>query len=42
VAVEDELVLAADGVAEGDEADVVERALAEHRLSLALSPDVER
>ena len=42
VAVEDELVLAADGVAEREEARVVARARDEHLLALALLADVER
>ena len=42
VAVEDQLVLAADGVAERDEARVVGRAHLEHLLALAVLADVER
>ena len=42
VPVEDELVLPADGVDEGDVADVVARAGRKHLLSLALLADVER
>src|SRR6185503_9114960 len=42
VSVEDELVLAADGVDEGDVADVVSRAGRKHLLSLPLLADVER
>ncbi len=42
VAVEDQLVLAADEVAEGEEARVVARARDEHLLALAIAPDVER
>ena len=42
VPVEDELVLAADGVAEREEARVVPRARDEHRLALAVLADVER
>src|SRR5207249_2849908 len=42
VSVEDELVLAADGVAEGDEARVVPRAGSEHLLPLAVAAEVER
>ena len=41
VPVEDQLVLPADRVAEGDEADVVARALDEHLLAVALLADVE-
>ncbi len=41
VPVEDQLVLPADGVAEGDEAEVVARALDEHLLAVALLADVE-
>ena len=40
--VEDELVLAADAVAERDEAGVVARARDEHLLALAVAADVER
>ena len=39
--VEDQLVLPADRVAEGDEAEVVARALDEHLLAVALLADVE-
>ena len=42
VPVEDQLVLAADAVAEGDEARVVPRARGEHLLALPVAPDVER
>ena len=42
VSVEDELVLAADGVDEGDVADVVSRAGRKHLLALPLLADVER
>src|SRR4029077_12180171 len=42
VAVEDQLVLAADGVAEGDETRVVTRPRREHLLPLAVSEDMER
>jgi hypothetical protein len=42
VSVEDQLVLAADGVAEGDEACVVARAGGEHLLALAIAAEVER
>ena len=42
MAVEDQLVLAADGVAEGDETGVVARAGGEHLLALAIAEDVER
>ena len=42
MAVEDQLVLAADGVAERDEARVVARARAQHLLALAVLADVER
>ncbi len=42
VAVEDQLVLAADGVDEGDEAEVVAGADAQHLLPLALLAEVER
>jgi len=40
--VEDQLVLSADGVAEGDEARVVASARDEHLLALDLLPHVER
>jgi hypothetical protein len=42
VSVEDQLVLAADGVAEGDEARVVSRSRHQHLLALDLLADVER
>jgi hypothetical protein len=42
VAVEDQLVLPADGVAECDEADVVPRASNEHLFTLAVLAEVER
>ena len=42
VPVEDELVLAADGVDEGDVADVVARTRLKHLLALAVLADVER
>ena len=42
VPVEDQLVLAADRVAERDEAGVVARARGEHLLALAVAADVER
>src|SRR5207244_5106785 len=41
VSVEEQLVLAADGVAEGDEARVVARAGGEHLLALAVAKQVE-
>ncbi len=42
MAVEDQLVLSADGIAECDEAGVVERPHAQHLLALAVLADVER
>ena len=42
VPVEDQLVLASDGVAERDEAEIVARASDEHLFALAVSADIER
>src|SRR4029078_10406460 len=42
VAVEDQLVRAADGVAEGDEARVVARARGQHLLAFPILAEVER
>src|SRR5205085_9357481 len=42
VTVEDQLVLTADGVAEGDKTGVVAGACCEHLLALAVAKDMER